>query len=720
MLFSFSSTFTMQEKGKEVAKEKHIVAEQNEEAISPLQMITRNIGQDLGAIKEIEKLNKIIEDKGEQKRLTLLTTPICSKNKGLQSILLNYLKQQLADGNNIYSLDDLEKIIQNENINPNAPTGYSLFQFHPSDNLLHIAAKLGNLELFELLVTKFGGNINDSNKQGVTPLLQAISNSDLRFVQWLTENEADIPEVGLTPLDWAIEITREKKDSSSQAVLQSLLNIPLFKAINTGKEEEINQVLEISKNINLQQLDGNAAMHKAVEKGNIKIVKAILEHGADLTLKNKNGQRPLQLKMSDELEKFFLEHYPSDLLFAKMFNHEYEKAKNLITDDHKNLLLNSKNKNGYTPLHFAALEGETEFMKFLIDNGAKINPQTCRSLNTPFHIACKPGNLDCVHLLIEAKNSVVSKKDSNGNSPLCYAIMADKNCKEIVDGILNSENADVNAPQDKDANTILHLALNHKKNDIAEWLISEKGAWIDIKNKLGQTPLDIKNKNDAGGESNDNLAALLAPPLRDISKQDPSFISLEKSSLFDAMHNKNIETAKELIRNRPQLIKLIDSKNKTVLHHAAKQEENFIKWLTSATERKTLITSIVDSQDNDGCTALHCAALKGNFEVIKHLTLDCTANVNIQDNDSHTAFYYAKLQKNKECIKILRDNDNSTSKLKSVFAQLFKIMKHPFLYINQKGSNIFSMLYSLRNRIPIITMIKKLCRSKTEAKDQDL
>jgi ankyrin repeat protein len=54
--------------------------------------------------------------------------------------------------------------------------------------------------------------------------------------------------------------------------------------------------------INLQTINGNTCLHRAVLNGNEEVVKALLTAGADPSIKNKMGQTPLDL-IKIEIEK---------------------------------------------------------------------------------------------------------------------------------------------------------------------------------------------------------------------------------------------------------------------------------------------------------------------------------------------------------------------------------------------------------------------------------
>ena len=56
---------------------------------------------------------------------------------------------------------------------------------------------------------------------------------------------------------------------------------------------------------------------------------------------------------------------------------------------------------GETPLHLAVRANQTDIVRVLVRNGAKVDAQA-RELQTPLHIASRLGNTDIVHILLSA------------------------------------------------------------------------------------------------------------------------------------------------------------------------------------------------------------------------------------------------------------------------------------------------------------------------------
>lgn len=88
-------------------------------------------------------------------------------------------------------------------------------------------------------------------------------------------------------------------------------------------------------------------------------------------------------------------------------------------------LINSHNKEGYTPLHTACLKGLTDCAQILLEIGSTQSPKIDiegrdKTGWTPLHCASLNGHKECVAMLIENKADV-NAVTTNGSTALHYA-----------------------------------------------------------------------------------------------------------------------------------------------------------------------------------------------------------------------------------------------------------------------------------------------------------
>lgn len=158
---------------------------------------------------------------------------------------------------------------------------------------------------------------------------------------------------------------------------------------------------------------------------------------------------------------------------------DVERVKSIISGGAD---VNSKNKEGLTPLHVAAVRGQEAVVKLLIEQDADINTKT-EDGQTLLHHVAREGHVNIVKLLIES-GSDLSAKDNARRTPLNCAM---RWIKHDVAELLVTRGADVNT-KDGTGITPLHYASSSGNGDIVKLLIS-KGSDIDAKRTNGETPL---------------------------------------------------------------------------------------------------------------------------------------------------------------------------------------------------------------------------------------
>jgi ankyrin repeat protein len=142
------------------------------------------------------------------------------------------------------------------------------------------------------------------------------------------------------------------------------------------------------------------------------------------------------------------------------------KVQELLKDNP--VLVSSKDNNGHTPLHYAALTGHKEITELLLANQTDVNAKTAGGEPPSFE---GPQN---------------GRTDISGWTPLHYAALTGH--KEITE-LLLSNRADINA-MCNDGETPLHKSALRNKKEVAELLLSH-GAEINGRNNDGKTPLTL-------------------------------------------------------------------------------------------------------------------------------------------------------------------------------------------------------------------------------------
>ncbi len=189
-----------------------------------------------------------------------------------------------------------------------------------------------------------------------------------------------------------------------------------------------------------------------------------------------------------------------------------------------NIIINSKDKNGDSPLSIAVNKKNLKITEYLIKNGANVNIKDYFDLS-PIYYAVRHCTTEMIELLIDEgakiggyflcageartlvgwaiydnsleKVEVLLKRGASPNSKFdlyddsqdtCLHAAVRKNYLKIVE-LLVKYHADVNV-QNERGNTPMHLAISSQHPQIIK-LLYDNNADINIKNKEGTTPSDL-------------------------------------------------------------------------------------------------------------------------------------------------------------------------------------------------------------------------------------
>jgi ankyrin repeat protein len=172
------------------------------------------------------------------------------------------------------------------------------------DTSLHLAALVGDDDVVRFLIDRHA-DANLRNKEGNTALHRAVFSQHRGVMKILLDRGADLSiqnESGETPLHLAAITMRgaEAMELLLQAgapidALNDKKQTPLHYAAGYFRESEALDLLRASPKVNLQDEDGQTPLHVAVRKSFVKVVKALLEKGANPMIVDKNGKSPIDL-----------------------------------------------------------------------------------------------------------------------------------------------------------------------------------------------------------------------------------------------------------------------------------------------------------------------------------------------------------------------------------------------------------------------------------------
>jgi len=340
---------------------------------------------------------------------------------------------------------------------------------------LRHAVKAGKIEAVKLLV-EAGANVNAGKWP---PLVQAVQENNTAIAEYLIDHGANVNPRQDLDWDWG----------------------PLQIAPWTSNNIEMVKLL-IARGADVSIAGPLTALQISISRGRRDIFDLLIQHGADVNVKDYEGFTPLYFAIHNNDSDFM------NTLIANGadVNTKYPGGETLLqsaaitgrTDSVKLLLqagadINAANDRGQTSLHYPLDIKNSNYKKYklskdtlelLLANGADVNLKD-RAGRTPLHLAAESADGDIVKLLLNKGANVNAKDDESGFTALHHAArLGKKNVAEL----LIARGADINA-KDKHGHTPLYTAVNHDYK-FAEFLIS-KGADSGIRTESGQTLLQL-------------------------------------------------------------------------------------------------------------------------------------------------------------------------------------------------------------------------------------
>ncbi|KAL7300569.1 hypothetical protein TKK_0006563 [Trichogramma kaykai] len=264
---------------------------------------------------------------------------------------------------------------------------------------LQYSRALKNILLAIIKTIRSPVQINAQNKLGKTPLHYALEQEHAEFVEILLKNKADpnLADVeGLTSLHIII---KQNWDWSSYHGNE---NYESF----TTKFFDISRKKGQPVQINARDKKGQTPLHYAVYKGNVRIIKSLLERGADANVADTEGLTPLHI-CCDSHSAYYI------------FRISSEKEQQVQVNARDNL--------GRTPLHYAVFTCRIDFVTMLLTKGADPNSADAEGV-TPLHIICQKKYDDEMAKFFfkickqENQTVRVNVRDMLGRTPMQWAV----------------------------------------------------------------------------------------------------------------------------------------------------------------------------------------------------------------------------------------------------------------------------------------------------------
>lgn len=487
-------------------------------------------------------------------------------------------------------------------------------------------------------------------ERNTSPLLLAVSSNHPDMVKLLLEYGADVYFVGENKQN-ALDIARKKGFSKIEQLLlntrvkynieqvKQTSQIRLLQAVSRGQLQQVRALLDQGADINVKESkSGQTPLISASFKQRIKLVQLLLDKGADVHARDINGETALMAaaeKGNTSIVKMLLE---------------------------KGADANTKNKKDQTPLLKIAEKENLDMISLLLENGADINARN-KWGETVLIIILEKQKLAAAKLLVDKGADIRVKDNFYGRTPLIWA--SNLGDIELVK-LLLEKGAQVNAEDKKYKTALVHadhnghqqireLLLKHGADPVYLKIFTKK---IENNQKVQDTSIEI---HWALQQTKDpkikNL--LTAVVLGDVNKVNSL---LNKEIINKKIYSLNDGTVLSWAAycNQPRLVKWLIEKGANV---DPRSNHNVTPLIESAHLGHLEVVKIlvqngadVNAATKKGWTALMWSGKKGRVEVVRFL-LQSGADKSPKNHRGKTALEIAEAKGQKEVVKILKEEN---------------------------------------------------------------
>uniref|UniRef100_A0A1L8DIW4 Ankyrin n=1 Tax=Nyssomyia neivai TaxID=330878 RepID=A0A1L8DIW4_9DIPT len=514
-------------------------------------------------------------------------------------------------------------------------------------------------------------NVNAQNTRGYTPLQMAIVSGHEEMIEALLEN-----------VDVNLNLRTNDEKSALQLALQSDLSPDIAKNFiakgadaNVRYKESGNDLLQVLvvaqmevaaifladyANLNHVNKSGLTALHMACQRNMTKLVRKLLDGGADPNCQGTEMRTTLHFAVVENnlsIIEAFVEH--KNIVDFNLKDSKGDSPLSLaLALGKKDLVpklieggadVNARNGQDLTLLHQAILKEDDKTAIFLLSQGADMNALTGEQ-ESPLQLAIHCSLPTVVDALC-TRGVSLSAPDGKGESPLWSALEMEKyNIAEVL--VRHGVDTDCWGPgPDGCLQTLLHRAIDENKDDAAIFLIKSR---CDV-----DTPRQPGADGQGGDEARDKASPLhlcsqwgLVNVLQTLIDHGANVNALDcnsKTALHVAIENQHDEMIGILLchpsidlRQRDKVGNTPFAAALTVRNHKAAQ--NILQRLPNAAEQI----------DQRGRNFLHVAIMKDDLEsVLFLLAIRVDVNSRVHDVNQTPPLHLAASSENEMLVRNL-------------------------------------------------------------------
>ena len=330
---------------------------------------------------------------------------------------------------------------------------------------LHFAASAGYGGLIEFLVAR-GANVNIQNPSGATPLHEAVRSGNTAAVSLLLRSGADINALDANG-NTALHLATPPENHA--AMIRLLLNerinpnqrdvhgdSPLHVLVTLNRAPSVVETLiSGGVDVSIRNIRGQTPLYIAVQESRIQLIPLLLDAGSDIFAADDSGVTPFGLAIRER----------GPVLDA------------LITTD----TVRQTDSAGNTMLHIAIQAGiDTGTIGNIIDKSASVNTRN-RDGDTPLHIAARMNRREAGSYIL-VRGADVFSANSAGDSPLRLALT---HRSGVLRWMFTPQTI---GARDGMGNNMLHYVALWRMDRHIPFMI-QQGISTEFANATGETPL---------------------------------------------------------------------------------------------------------------------------------------------------------------------------------------------------------------------------------------